>query len=368
MPIANKVHNAARVGRVAALLLVGATVLSACNRSAPASQEPPPSMTVTVTQPMERTLARTIVASGSVAPWEEMILGVELQSTRVARVLVDVGANVKRGQALVELDARTLQVELSQARARLAEADAALELARANGVRGRRLKEQQLISAGDADELISGEARAAAQRQSAVAQLEAARLRLSFATLRAPDDGVISARSAEPGLIASQGTELLRLIRQNRLEWRGELSGADIARIKVGTEVRLLDPTGAAVIGKVRSIAPSLDPRTRVGLVYADIPSPGSLRAGMFVQGSVALGEASALTVPRQSIVVRDGISYVFTIGEGDRVVERRIETGAAAGDDVEIRSGIERNVSIVVEGAGFLTEGDRVAVAKAGA
>jgi RND family efflux transporter MFP subunit len=293
-----------------------------------------------------------------------MSLGVELASTRVARVLVDVGAQVKKGQPLVDMDARTLRVELTQARARVAEADAALALARSNAARGRRLKEQQLISIGNADELIAGEARAEAQRQSALAQLEAAQLRLGFATLRAPDDGVISARSVEPGQIVAPGNELLRLIRQSRLEWRGELSAADLPRVPVGAAVELLGPDGTRVVANVRSVAPSLDPRTRVGLVYADIPEPGTLRAGSFAEGRLVLGEASALTVPRQAVVVRDGISYVFLVGDGNRVVERRVESGSAIEDAIEVRSGLAATDRVVVDGAGFLTDGDKVAVA----
>jgi RND family efflux transporter MFP subunit len=346
------------------LALVVASTLVACGKGAP-DAEPPAALTVTLAKPAQRTIARSITASGSIAPWQEMSLGVEIASTRVARILVDVGSAVKRGQTLIELDGRTLQVELTQARARLAEADAALVLARANAARGRKLKEQQLISAGNADELIAGEARAEAQRQSAVAQLEAAQLRLSFATLKAPDSGVISARSVEPGQIVAPGNEMLRLIRQGRLEWRGELSGADLARVKVGMEVELLAPNGEKVVATVRSVSPSLDPRTRVGLVYADIPQPGALRAGMFAEGRLLLGDVVVMTVPRMSVVVRDGISYVFTLGEGNKVAERRIETGVTNADDIEVRAGLEPSESIVVTGAGFLTEGDRVAVAK---
>lgn len=360
---------------IVATLLLGCTLLllGCGGNGAPAPVvNDTPALTVTVGTPVARPLARTITASGSVAPWQEISLGVELSSVRVARVLVDVGQRVKRGQPLIEMDARSLQVDLNSARARLAEADAALVLARANGERGRRLKEQQLISAGNADELIAGEARAEAQRQSALAQLESARLRLGFATLRAPDDGVISARSVDPGQIVSPNNELLKMIREGRLEWRGELSGADLARARVGTEVRLRDPTGALVTGKVRSVAPSLDPRSRTGLVYADVPQPGELRAGMFVEGALVLGDAPALIIPRQSVVVRDGISYVFTLGErqGDnaRVRQQRIATGATLAEEIAVLDGLDAEQQIVFRGAGFLSDGDLVAIAKEGA
>ena len=358
----------------AVLVLAAATLLAACSSKDKAALvvNDTPALTVTIGMPVTRPLPRTITASGSVAPWQEISLGVELSSVRVARVLVDVGQRVKQGQTLIEMDARSLQVDLNSARARLAEADAALVLARANAERGRLLKAQQLISAGNADELIAGEARAEAQRQSAVAQLESAKLRLSFATVRAQDDGVISARSVDPGQIVSPNNELLKMIREGRLEWRGELSGVDLARVQVGAEVRLRDPTGAEVAGKVRSVAPSLDPRSRTGLVYADLREPAELRAGMFVEGELVLGDAPALIVPRQSVVVRDGISYVFAVGEqqGDtaRVTQQRVERGASLGNEVALRSGLDATQAIVIRGAGFLSDGDLVAIVKEGA
>ncbi|HPF25561.1 MAG TPA: efflux RND transporter periplasmic adaptor subunit [Steroidobacteraceae bacterium] len=358
----------------ATLLLASTSLLPGCSGTDQAASvvNDTPALTVTTVTPVTRPLPRTITASGSVTAWQEISLGVELSSVRVARVLVDVGQRVKQGQRLIEMDARSLQVDLNSARARLAEADAALVLARANAERGRRLKEQQLISAGNADELIAGEARAEAQRQSAVAQLESARLRLSFATVRAPENGVISARSVDAGQIVSPNAELLKMIREGRLEWRGELSGADLARARVGTEVRLHDPTGAQITGKVRSVAPSLDPRSRTGLVYADIPQPGELRAGMFVEGELVLGDAPALIIPRQSVVVRDGMSYVFVVGEreGDnaRVRQQRITTGATLAEEIAVQDGLDAQAEIVFRGAGFLSDGDLVAIAKEGA
>ncbi len=197
--------------------------------------------------------------------------------------------------------------------------------------------------------------------------MENARLRLGFATLRAPDDGVISARHVQPGQVVQTAVEMLRLIRKGRLEWRAELPEADLIRVEAGMPVQLQGPDGSPVMGTVRAVSPSLDATSRTGTVYADLPDPGALRAGMYAQGDLVLGERSARTVPEQAVVERDGHRYVFVLGAGDIVAQRRVQTGARGGGVVEIRDGLQDDDQVVTQGAGFLTDGDRVRVVPAG-
>ncbi|KFN49184.1 efflux RND transporter periplasmic adaptor subunit [Arenimonas composti] len=349
-------------------VLLVALLLAACGGTgdAPDTTESAAALSVAVTTPATRDLPLRIAASGEIAAWEEMALGVEVGGQRIAKVLVEVGDEVAAGQPLLQLDTRSLEMQVRMAEAALAQADANLEVAVANAARGRRLKEEQLIAASDADQLIAGELTARAQRQTALAQLENARLQLGFATLRAPYAGTISARSVQPGQVAMAGTELLRLIRDNRLEWRAELPEADLVRITPGTAVRLRDNVGDAVEGRVRTVAPALDARSRTGTVYADLPQPGALRAGMFAAGEFTLGSAPALTVPDTAVVERDGHRYLFVLADGDRVAQRRVETGTRSGGLVEVRSGLQGDERVVTEGAGFLSEGDRVRVVDA--
>lgn len=341
-------------------------LLVACSDDAPAPENTP-SLTVSVAAPVQQALPQRITASGSVAAWEEMSLGVELSGQRVAEVLVEVGDTVKAGQPLLVLDTRSLKMELRQAEAALAQAEANLSVASANARRGEQLKREQLVAASEADQLIAGELTAQAQRNTAQAQLENARLRLGFATLRAPDDGVISARAVQPGQVVMTAAEMLRLIRKGRLEWRAELPEAELIRVAPGVRVQLRGPDGAAVTGSVRAVSPSLDAESRTGTVYADLPDPGALRAGMYAQGDLVLGERSARTVPEQAVVERDGHRYVFVLGDGDIVAQRRVETGARGDGVVEIRDGLQAEERVVTQGAGFLTDGDRVRVVPAG-
>jgi RND family efflux transporter MFP subunit len=247
----------------------------------------------------------------------------------------------------------------------VAQAQASLKLARGNAERGESLVKEGLISSSNADELRATLTGAEAQLAVAQADRDAARLRLGFATLTAPDAGVVSARTAQPGQIISSGTDLLRLIRQGRLEWQAELTEADLGRVPVGTVVELTSPGGQRVAGRVRAVSPSVNPETRTGVLYADLPEPGELRAGMFAQGRLLLGTAAATVLPRQAIEIRDGFAYVFVAGSGSgaqfNVEQRRISIGAQRGDYTEVVDGLKPSERIVVSGAGFLSDGDLV-------
>ena len=348
-----------------------AAFVAACGSPEPPSTDvPAASLVVTTVLPVSHELDRSISVSGSVSAWQEMSLGVELTGIRATEVLVEVGDRVRAGQSLLKLDNRTLDVQFRQADAGVTQAQAALELARANAARGDSLVEQGLISSSDSDKLRADLRSAEAQLITAQADRDAARLRLGFATLSAPDDGIISARSVQPGQVVSAGSELLRLIRRGRLEWRADLAEADLIRVKPGAIVELGGPAGSVIKGQVRAVSPSVDPATRTGLLYADLPEPGPLRAGMFAEGRILLGTATASVVPRESVVFRDGFAYLFVLKavEGAetrsglrRVEQRRVEIGNRQGEMTEILSGLAPGERVVRRGAGFLGNGDVV-------
>ncbi len=353
---------------VASTLILLALGLSACSKEPVAVPPIQPSLTVSVATPTEQALPRRITASGSVAAWELISLGVELSGQRVAQVLVELGAVVSVGQPLLRLDDRSLAMELRQAQAALAQAEANLAVASANARRGERLKRDRLIADSDADQLISGELGAKAQRQTAQAQLDNARLRLSFTTLRSPHAGVVAQRNVQPGQVVAAGAELLSLIRDGRLEWRAELPERELILVAPGAQARLLGPDGAAVEGTVRVVSPTLNAQSRTGTVYVDLPAPGALRAGMYAQGDLLLGAQPARTLPDQAVVERDGYRYVFVLGDGDIVAQRRVTLGFRQDSLVQIVDGVQADERVVIEGAGFLADGDRVRVVAASA
>ncbi|MEG3788821.1 efflux RND transporter periplasmic adaptor subunit [Lysobacter sp. CCNWLW3] len=329
-------------------------------------------LAVSLAPALAQPLARSVLVSGPVSPYEEMQLGVELSGQRVTALNVDVGQSVRKGQVLLELDHRTLDSELAQAEASLRQAQASLSLAQVSYDRGAKLAAEQLISAGNLDELRATRVQAEAQVATARAGRDAAKLRRDFAQLRAPADGVISKRLVQPGQVVAAGNELLRLIRDGRLEWRAELPEDQLAGVAVGNTVEL-PYAGGTVAGRIRAVTPGVDAQTRTGTVYVDLPEPGALKPGVYVEGRIVTGAGRALMVPSTAVVQRDGHSYVFTMKDAHVVQRKRVRTGLTTNAMVEIIEGLKQGEQVVAEGAGFLGDGDRVrvvpaATAKAGA
>ncbi|MBW7923786.1 MAG: efflux RND transporter periplasmic adaptor subunit [Burkholderiaceae bacterium] len=325
-----------------------------------------PALTVTTAAPREESWPVTVAANGSVAAWQEIVVGSEVSGLQLAEVLVNVGDRVRRGQLLARLSADTVQAERAQIRAALAEAEATLADANANAERAQRLDRSGAISAQQIEQYRTAAQTARARVEAQRARLQAQELRLSNTRIVAPDDGIVSARNATMGAIVQPGAELFRLIRGARLEWRAEVPGAELPRVKPGLRAALTSADGTTIEGRVRVVAPTVDPQTRMGLVYVDLPQPGSARAGMFARGTIALGESPARTIPQSALALRDGFAYVFRVGPGDKVEQRKVSVGRRIGDRVEIVDGLEgpgADVRVVDSGVGFLVDGDLVRI-----
>lgn len=367
----------ALVAAGAALTLAAHPGAEAADDKAPPAAGAPataakPALTVSVVTPQKATLPLTVSASGSLAAWQEASVGTEAQGLRLAEVRVNVGDRVRRGQVLATFAADTVQADLAQIRAAVAEAEALLAEAQSNAARARELQATGALSAQQISQYMTAErtaqARLAAQR--AAAEVQALRLRQT--QVLAPDDGVISARSATVGAVLPAGAELFRLIRQGRLEWRAEVAAADLARVAPGQAVRLQPAGGAPLQGTVRMVAPTLDAATRNGIVYVDLPRPaargdglppGGAKAGMFARGEFEVGRTEGLTLPASAVLLRDGFSWVQRVGPDQRVQMTKVEVGRRVGDRVEILSGLPADARVVEGGAGFLADGDTVRV-----
>lgn len=354
---------------VAALAVATALAALAQAPSAMAEDKKPavakPSLTVTTVRPEKTSLPIRLTANGNVAAWQEAIISSESTGLRLSDVKVNVGDVVTKGEVLAVFAPETPQAEVAQARAGLMEAEAAAAEARANADRARSIENTGALSAQQISQYTTAEATAQARAASARAMLASAELRLRYTKVLAPDAGVISARSATVGAVAGPGTELFRMIRQSRLEWRAEVTAADLRNIKVGGNAVVKAANGSELTGKVRMVAPTIDPQTRSALVYVDLPPNNSkqapFKAGMFATGQFELGASDALTVPQQAITVRDGFSYVFRLNQDQRVSQIKVQPGRRIGDRIEVLSGLAPDAQIVAAGAGFLNDGDLV-------
>jgi RND family efflux transporter MFP subunit len=324
-----------------------------------------PALTVTTGRPQTASLPIRLAANGNVAAWQEAVIGSESGGLRLTEVRVNVGDVVKKGQVLAVFSSDTVSADVEQARAALLEAQANAAEAAANATRANALQSSGAMSAQEVARYLTAERTASARVASANATLAQQQLRLKYTQVIAPDSGLISSRSATVGAVVNVGTELFRMIRQGRLEWRAEVTAAEFTRIKPGTKVLVKAANGSELAGRVRSIAPTIDAQTRTALVYVDLPpalsASAPLKAGMFASGQFELGESSALTLPQQAVAVRDGFSYVFRLNPDNRVTQVKINTGRRLGGRVEVVSGIGADAVVAVSGAGFLNDGDLV-------
>lgn len=353
---------------------------------------PKPALTVTVALPERLRLPIRLAANGNIAAWQEAVIGAESSGLRLTDVRVNVGDVVKAGQVLATFATDSVQADVAQARASLLEAQANAADAAGNAERARSLQSSGALSTQQINQYQTTEKTAKARAEAAQAVLSAQQLRSRQTQVLAPDSGVISARTATVGSVVGSGAELFRMIRQGRLEWRAEVTSSELGRIAIGTPVSVVPASGGELRGRVRMVAPSVDPQTRAALVYVDLPassttstavrragppqastapsggsephavgSVGAAKAGMFARGEFELGATEALTVPQRALVVRDGFNYLFQLGDGNRVSQLKVQTGRLAGERVEVVSGLPADARIVVNGAGFLNDGDLV-------
>ena len=345
--------------RLAIVLLgwVGAAV------AAEATDSSRNAMSVSVTTPKADSMVRTLVATGSVYAWQEAIIGPEVGGYRVAAVNVDVGDRVKKGQELVRLSDELLVADVNSKRAAQTQAEAQLVTASSDRRRGDAVKDSGVFSASQLEKLHNDELAAQARVQQAVSDLDSATLKLRYARVVAPDDGIITARTVVVGQIAQAGNEMLRLLRNERVEWRAEIPEGRLKDVRVGQLVKVTTADGAQLTGKVRTVAPTVQTGNRTGLVYVDLPKPGQARPGMFARGEIEISQGMAATLPLASVIVRDGYSYVFIVTASQKVERRRVETGGVRDGRVEIVAGLTSGDRVVERGAGFLQDGDRVSV-----
>ena len=322
-------------------------------------------MTVTAAELVPTHLTRTLTLNGTIHAWQEVIIAPEVGGYRVADVFVDVGDKVERGQKLVELSTALLAAEVATKQAMLKQREAELLNTQAELARGDALSSMNVLSEADFDRLKSEALAAEARLDSARADLQTSELRLQFASVTAPDDGVITSRTVTVGQIAQAGTEMLRLLRNSRIEWRGEVPEVRLSELKAGQRVTIATPDGLMLGGRIRVVAPTISDQNRTGLVYVDLDADERVRPGMFARGEIEIGKGQGYTVPLQSVVSADGYSYVFVLRDDRTVERRRVEAGAVRGDAIEVTSGIHAGEMIVEKGAGFLRDGDVVSVAR---
>jgi HlyD family secretion protein len=354
-----------------ALLLLACILVSACTRGETADQpatEPRAALTVAVATVGRQTVRNRILASGSVSPWRELVIGSEASGLAVAEIAVEEGQRVGKGDLLVRLNDAALNAEIAEQNALIDEAAANLASARLELDRAEKLVTTKAISQQTADERATTVKTTEAKLAAAKAVLDQLKVQLTRTRILAPDDGYVLKRSVSLGQVVSTGTELVRMVQRSRLEVDASVAEAELLAVRAGDGVRVTDPAGRSLIASVRELAPSVDATSRLGIVRIDLPADSGLRPGMFVRVEIETEPRIALAVPRQALVWRTGGAGVFVVQTDVSVALSPVVTGRQMDDLVEITSGLAENDKVVSEGAAFLNDGDKVQIGTAAA
>ncbi|MGB7441919.1 MAG: efflux RND transporter periplasmic adaptor subunit [Coleofasciculaceae cyanobacterium] len=263
--------------------------------------------------------------------------------------------------------------EYESAKANLAEAQQRLEQARStNSPEIARLEaavaeaEQQLkqLRAGSRSEVIT---QAQAQLAQAKAQEQLAAAQLKDTRVVAPLSGKVAQRNARVGDVTSSSQKLFTIIEQGRLELLLKVPETQLTQINPGQEVQITSDSDSSLklSGKVREIDPVVEEQSRSATVKVDLPAGTALKPGMFLQARIATSQAKGLAVPSKAVLPQaDGSSLVYQLTEEGTVTAQAVETGEILpGEKVEVKSGLSVGDRVVVKGAAYLKDGDKVEV-----
>jgi len=323
-----------------------------------------PALTVGIVEPLPRTIERTVSASGSVAARDELVVGSDAAGVRIVEVLVDVGDTVRKGQLLARGDDEQLVAQLAQQDAQIRQARAERLQADANLERAERVEDSGLYSVEAVQTRRTAALQAAAKLDLAIAQRHELDVRIAHTRVVAPAAGVVAKRSATVGAVMQSGQELFRVLRDGEIEWLAELPDHALARIRAGDRVQVAVEGGARVAGTVRMVAPTIDAKSRNGLVHVTLGSDAPLKPGGHARGEIVVAKAAVLTLPESVVLTRDGQPFVYTLDEHGVAHLRRIETGDRQSGVVEVTGGLPAGSVVIATGAGFVKDGERVRVA----
>ena len=313
----------------------------------------------------------SLFATGNVVAWQEAIIAPEIGGEQIVQVQADVGDWVKKGQLLARLSDTTLKNDVAEMDAALSEAKGAADEASANAARAAQLRERGFYSEQTNMQYQTAAHTAKARYLAMQARAQKARTYLAKSKIVAPDDGVISAKTATVGSVAQANVPLFHLIAQGRLEWQAEVPSEKLAQVTAGQNARLFLPDGTKITALVRARASAIDPKTRNGLVYVDLPISPALHAGMFLKGEVLLAEKKVLTVPETALRLNDGFAFVFVPEKeetNEKIKLHKVTLGQRHKGRVEVVEGVDEMTRIIETGVAFLSEGDVVKIAPSSA
>lgn len=331
----------------------------AAGGAAPAQQLP----AVSVIVPGRSTVDRTIAATGTLAARREMPVGVAGEGGMITRVLVEPGQWVRSGQVLATVD-RSVQTQTAAALgAQVQVARADLTLAQAELDRAAQLVDRGFISKADLQRRTATRDAAAARVKVASATSSEALARNGRLDIRAPAEGMVLTRQAEPGQIVGAGSGVLfRMAMGGQMEMRAQLSEGDLAGLRPGARA-MVTPVGQAqgFAGEVWQVSPVIDPQTRQGIARIALRYDPALRPGGFAAARIVGGVAHVPLLPDSAIQSDERGSFVYVVGTDGAVARRAVKLGQVSDQGVAIVDGLNGTERVVRSAGGFLSPGQKI-------
>ncbi|MEO1669366.1 MAG: efflux RND transporter periplasmic adaptor subunit [Cyanobacteria bacterium J06631_2] len=212
-------------------------------------------------------------------------------------------------------------------------------------------------------------AQAQAELAQAQGRLQAVTAQLADTTIVAPRGGLVASREAGVGQITSTSEMLFSIIQDGRLELRLQVPETLIGKVEAGQQVRITanNNQDLKLTGKVRKVDPLIDNTSRQALVYVDLPGATSLRPGMFLQATVSTDTNQGQAVPIEALLPQSGNRAIAFVVQSDNTVQaQNVIMGEILPEQkVEVIEGLEPGDRIVLKGAAYLKDGDKVAIAQ---
>ncbi|RJG04245.1 efflux RND transporter periplasmic adaptor subunit [Noviherbaspirillum sedimenti] len=339
-----------------------AAMLGACSRPVPKPEEIRPVRVVRLAAKPVDVIAEF---PGEVKPRIESRLGFRVGGKIVARK-VDVGATVKRGQVLMQLDPQDLQLAQMQANAALKAAESNHQLARAERARYQELREKNFVSQAVLDGKNTADQAARASYDQAVAAYRNQTNQAGYATLVADTDGVVTTIDAEVGQVVAAGSPVLRVAQMGEKEIVIGIpeDKVEVLRRISDVRVRIWARPDTAYAGKIREIAPMADPATRTYTARVALPdAPADVTLGMTAYVSFAAASAQPLLkLPLSALFQEKSVSAVWVVENGAvRLVP--VQLAGPAGNEVLIAGGLAPGQTVVTAGVNLLKTGQKVKI-----
>lgn len=346
--------------------------LAACHGGKKASLPQDASATgvvgVRVVKPMAGEAALTR-ATSELKARRDAILSPEV-SGRIAKTLVDVGDRVAKGQPLVELSSSTPELQVQQARAAKAMAEAGFKAAETEQKRTAELAKGDAAPQAVVDRVNTALEQARAGLQQATVAVAMAEDFYAKHFVRAPFDGVVTARYKSAGefVTSMPATPVVALVDVGSVELRVSVPETIVDVLKVGTALDgTLSPSGKAFKAQVRVVGTVVEPGTRTVDVRADVVGklPPEARPGAIAELTLGTkGSVAGLFLPTDAIHGEGAETFVFAV-EGDKLRRRKVQVERLNPGQVRIVNGIGADELVVVEGAAGLSDGATVRVSE---